>query len=71
MTETYDPPLERAARRTGSLVVIAGSVLAGKTEELIRRALYARRSVQVFEQAGAEEGYEVPEGVFRYVLPGL
>jgi thymidine kinase len=39
---------------TGSLTVITGSMFSGKTEELIRRlrrALYARRSVQVFKQA--------------------
>jgi thymidine kinase len=37
---------------TGSLTVITGSMFSGKTEELIRllrRALYARRSVQVFK----------------------
>jgi thymidine kinase len=36
----------------GSLTVITGSMFSGKTEELIRllrRALYARRSVQVFK----------------------
>lgn len=41
-----------AARRSGSLTVITGSMFAGKTEELIRRlrrALYARRNVQVFK----------------------
>jgi thymidine kinase len=41
-------------RETGSLTVIAGSMFAGKTEELIRRvrrASYARRSVQVFKPA--------------------
>ena len=39
---------------TGSLTIITGSMYAGKTEELIRRsrrALYARRKVQVFKQA--------------------
>jgi len=39
---------------TGSLTVITGSMYAGKTEELIRRsrrALYARRHVQVFKHA--------------------
>src|SRR5215216_47017 len=38
----------------GSLTVITGSMFSGKTEELIRRlrrALYARRSVQVFKHA--------------------
>lgn len=36
----------------GSLVVVCGSMFAGKTEELIRRArraLYARKKVQVFK----------------------
>ena len=40
--------------RTGSLTVISGSMFSGKTEELIRlsrRALYARRRVQVFKHA--------------------
>jgi thymidine kinase len=39
---------------TGSLTVITGSMFSGKTEELIRRlrrALYARRNVQVFKHA--------------------
>jgi len=38
----------------GSLVVICGSMFAGKSEELIRRArraLYAKRKVQVFKPA--------------------
>lgn len=38
----------------GTLSVIAGSMFAGKTEELIRRLrrpLYARRTVQVFKHA--------------------
>ncbi len=38
----------------GSLTVITGSMFSGKTEELIRRvrrALYARRTVQVFKPA--------------------
>ncbi|ABG05740.1 Thymidine kinase [Rubrobacter xylanophilus DSM 9941] len=45
--EVYGP-------RAGSLTVITGSMFSGKTEELIRRvrrALYARRSVQVFKHA--------------------
>lgn len=39
---------------TGSLTVITGSMFSGKTEELIRRlrrALYARRSVQAFKHS--------------------
>ena len=39
---------------TGSLTVITGSMFSGKTEELIRRlrrALYARRSIQAFKHA--------------------
>ena len=39
---------------SGALTVITGSMFAGKTEALIRllrRALYARRSVQVFKHA--------------------
>ncbi len=51
MTQIYDPTLEPMARRTGTLIVITGSMFSGKTEELIRRALYARRSVQVFKHA--------------------
>jgi len=42
------------ARRKGALIVITGSMFSGKTEELIRRvrrAIYARRSVQVFKHA--------------------
>nr|WP_273842479.1 thymidine kinase [Rubrobacter calidifluminis] len=45
--EVYGP-------RPGSLTVITGSMFSGKTEELIRRvrrALYARRRVQVFKHA--------------------
>lgn len=47
--------VEGAGGRTfGSLTVITGSMFAGKTETLIRllrRALYARRRVQVFKHA--------------------
>lgn len=47
--------VEGAGGRTfGSLTVITGSMFAGKTETLIRllrRALYARRKVQVFKHA--------------------
>ena len=42
------------SRSPGHLVVICGSMFAGKTEELIRRArraLYARKKVQVFKPA--------------------
>ena len=49
-----DPPVDYTTQRTGSLIVITGSMFSGKTEELIRRvrrALYARRSVQVFKHA--------------------
>jgi thymidine kinase len=41
-------------RQQGKITVICGSMFAGKTEELIRlarRALYARRIVQVFKPA--------------------
>jgi thymidine kinase len=43
-----------ASHTDGSLTVITGSMFSGKTEELIRRlrrALYARRSVQTFKHA--------------------
>lgn len=46
------PRSERAL--PGSLIVVTGSMFSGKTEELIRRvrrALYARRTVQVFKPA--------------------
>src|ERR671933_2303843 len=54
MTQIYDPQVEASIQRTGSLIVITGSMFSGKTEELIRRvrrALYARRSAQVFKHA--------------------
>ena len=54
MTQTFKPVTEDPTLRSGSLVVIAGSMFSGKTEELIRRArraIYARRSVQVFKHA--------------------
>src|SRR5215216_1519546 len=54
MVQIYDPPAQASTRRTGSLIVITGSMFSGKTEELIRRvrrALYARRSAQVFKHA--------------------
>ncbi|HLK16617.1 MAG TPA: thymidine kinase [Fimbriimonadaceae bacterium] len=41
-------------RHSGQITVITGSMFAGKTEELIRltrRALYAKRKVQVFKPA--------------------
>jgi thymidine kinase len=54
MVQIFDSPSETIAQNTGSLIVITGSMFSGKTEELIRRvrrALYARRSVQVFKHA--------------------
>jgi len=54
MTRTLELPLEATTQNTGALIVITGSMFSGKTEELIRRvrrALYARRSVQVFKHA--------------------
>lgn len=51
---TGEPSRLTGIAKCGSLTVIAGSMFAGKTEELIRRlrrALYARRSVQVFKHA--------------------
>lgn len=44
----------RARGRTGSITVITGCMFSGKTEELIRlvrRAIHARRTVQVFKSA--------------------
>ena len=52
MTQIFDSPVEYSTQRTGSLIVITGSMFSGKTEELIRRvrrALYAHRSAQVFK----------------------
>jgi thymidine kinase len=54
MTQIFRPVEEDPALRTGSLTVISGSMFSGKTEELIRRsrrAIYARRRVQVFKHA--------------------
>ena len=55
MTMTDHPrDTHRIVAPTGSLAVITGSMFSGKTEELIRhvrRALYARRRVQVFKHA--------------------
>jgi thymidine kinase len=54
MTQIFDPPVDYTTQRTGSLIVITGSMFSGKTEELIRRvrrALYAHRSAQVFKHA--------------------
>jgi thymidine kinase len=52
VTQIFDTPVEHSTQRTGSLIVVTGSMFSGKTEELIRRvrrALYARRSAQVFK----------------------
>jgi thymidine kinase len=54
MTRIFDSPLVAMAQKTGSLIVVTGSMFSGKTEELIRRvrrALYVRRSVQVFKHS--------------------
>src|SRR3712207_6029123 len=54
MTRARVDTASPSTRHSGSLTVITGSMFAGKTEELIRRvrrALYARRSVQVFKHA--------------------
>jgi thymidine kinase len=52
MTQARDHAADASSK--GSLTVITGSMFSGKSEELIRRlrrALYARRSVQVFKHA--------------------
>ncbi len=52
--QAFRPTEEDPSLRSGSLTVISGSMFSGKTEELIRlsrRALYARRRVQVFKHA--------------------
>jgi thymidine kinase len=54
MMQAFRPTEEDPSLRSGSLTVISGSMFSGKTEELIRlsrRALYARRRVQVFKHA--------------------
>ncbi len=54
MRQVPDHAANASALSTGSLTVITGSMFSGKTEELIRRlrrALYARQSVQVFKHA--------------------
>ena len=52
--DTKASPPVPPSPRVGSLMVVAGSMFSGKTEDLIRRvrrALYARKSVQVFKHA--------------------
>jgi thymidine kinase len=52
VTQARDQAAYASTLPTGSLTVITGSMFSGKTEELIRRlrrALYARRTVQVFK----------------------
>lgn len=54
MTQVKDRTAKAPTVPTGSLTVITGSMFSGKTEELIRRlrrALYARRSVQAFKHS--------------------
>lgn len=54
MTQVKDRTARAPTVPTGSLTVITGSMFSGKTEELIRRlrrALYARRSVQAFKHS--------------------
>ena len=54
MRQARDHAASASALSTGSLTVITGSMFSGKSEELIRRlrrALYARQSVQVFKHA--------------------
>jgi thymidine kinase len=54
MRQVRSYPASASTVPTGSLTVITGSMFSGKTEELIRRlrrAIYARRSVQVFKHA--------------------
>ena len=46
--------MDTSRKRAGSLTVITGSMFSGKTEELIRlvrRAMHARRKVQVFKSS--------------------
>ena len=54
MTQGNDRTAKAPTVPTGSLTVITGSMFSGKSEELIRRlrrALYARRSVQAFKHS--------------------
>ena len=55
MTEEPETlPPDSSPWRVGSLTVVTGSMFSGKTEELIRRvrrALYARKRIQVFKHA--------------------
>lgn len=54
MEDDLKPTSGAPAPSLGSLTVITGSMFSGKTEELIRRsrrALYARRTVEVFKHA--------------------
>jgi thymidine kinase len=54
MTQPHGRSADVSPLPSGSLTVITGSMFSGKTEELIRRlrrALYARRSVQAFKHA--------------------
>ena len=47
-------PVAKPQKPLGSITVVCGSMFAGKSEELIRRArraLYAKRKVQVFKPA--------------------
>ncbi|HZH98610.1 MAG TPA: hypothetical protein VEX38_06535, partial [Fimbriimonadaceae bacterium] len=53
MTRSRPTP-SRSRKKAGSITVICGSMFAGKSEELIRlarRALYAKKKVQVFKPA--------------------
>ncbi|HJP82725.1 MAG TPA: thymidine kinase [Fimbriimonadaceae bacterium] len=46
--------IQKTSKPLGSITVVCGSMFAGKSEELIRRArraLYAKRKVQVFKPA--------------------
>jgi thymidine kinase len=54
MTQERNHTKDAPVVPTGSLTVITGSMFSGKTEELIRRvrrAIYARRTLQVFKHA--------------------
>lgn len=63
-------------KRPGTLTVVCGSMYAGKSEELIRlarRALYAKKSVQVFKPAidnrYDEQMVVTHEGVRHQAMP--
>ena len=67
MTQIFDPPVDYSTQRTGSLIVITGSMFSGKTEELIRRV--TQGPLRPPQRTGLQARHRHPLGEHRDTVP--